>query len=444
MGYGVHSVQSVAQFLARYRRPVDRHIWIPKLGNPTFMKFKGALSSKQIEYYLDNSKKRMQGFLKDFPILANGLRSAYCESVARNNLGLSCYRENLAYLLEIDGHRCHYVDPVKVNDNEIREIRDAAYETEVSVIDATENPSDDDLETLNNSTSLTKTQRYKQRKGNLVRQYGDCYKALIKADDDGCFRPLQLLYFLTTGKDFAASHDAKQVKTFTSKTQCLDHEITKYAVSLRLAYLGVLFDMGLSRLLTGEKFSKDDPFLTDVIAKLNPDEFVETFGRGLPVKTGDRINAILDLIGYRKKYAGRPGTGRDAIRHYEVLPKFEDVDVDRIFAYWLDRDIKSLENSLAGDDSGTGNDSGTGDYSGNLIKDFALAYTDADILEIISDMCRAPDKETLDLLSDAYCQGDDRLKQRVWSMMTQEQKTTVRETAKNNFAGDLAGDFARA
>jgi len=29
-------------------------------------------------------------------------------------------------------------------------------------------------------------------------------------------------------------------------------------------------------------------------------------------------------------------------------------------------------------------------------------------------------------------------------MMTPEQKTKVRETAKNNLAGDLAGDFARA
>jgi hypothetical protein len=182
----------------------------------------------------------------------------------------------------------------------------------------------------------------------------------------------------------------KKVKTFTSKTQCLDHEISKYAVSVKQAYLGKLFVLGLFRLLTG-----------------------------------DRINAILDLIGYRKKYAGCPGTGRDAIRHYEAIPKFEDVDVDRIFAYWLDRDMKSQENSGAGDDS------------------LALAYTDGDILEIISEMCQAPDKETLDLLSDAYLQEDDRLKQRVWAMMTQEQKTKVRE-AKNNFAGDLAGDFALA
>jgi hypothetical protein len=102
----------------------------------------------------------------------------------------------------------------------------------------------------------------------------------------------------------------KQVKTFTSKTQCLDHEISKYAVSVKQAYLGKLFVLGLSRLLTG-----------------------------------DRINAILDLIGYQKKYACLVGTEADAIRHYFAVPKFDGIDVDRIFPYWLDRDIKSQENA---------------------------------------------------------------------------------------------------
>ena len=345
MGYGVHSVQSVAQFVARYRRPVDRHIWIPKSGNAIYKKFAGALSSKQIKHYLQTNKKRLQFFIKHFPILDNGLVDAYCKSVARDNLGLSAYRENLEWLLTSDGHRCHYVDPVKTVDTEIREIRDVAYEAEVNEIDATENPSDDELKTLKNAVAKTKAQRYKERKGNLIRTYGDCSKALIMADDDGCFRPLQLLYYLTVGKAFSASHDTKQVQTFTSKTQCLDHEISKYAVTLRQAYLSGLFDLGLSRLLTGESFSKDDPFLTDVIATLNPDEYVETFRRRLPEKTGDRINAILDLIGYQKKYVGRVGTGSDAIRHYCAVPKFDGVDMDQIFAFWLERDMKSLEDS---------------------------------------------------------------------------------------------------
>ena len=182
------------------------------------------------------------------------------------------------------------------------------------------------------------------------------------ADDHGCFRPLQLLYYLTIGKAFAVSHDAKQVQTFTSKTQCLDHEISKYAVSLRQAYLSVLFDKGLSRFLTGENFAYNDPFLTDTVARLNPDEFVETFGRGLPVKTGDRINVILDLIGYQKKYACRVGTGADAIRHYCAVPKFDGIDVDQIFDFWFDRDMKSQE--FSGTEAGA---------AGHFAGDFARA-----------------------------------------------------------------------
>jgi len=163
VGYGVQSVQSFAQFVARYRWPVDRHIWIPKSGNTTYMKFGGALSSGQVKHCLQTNKKRMQSFLKDFPALDNGLFDAYCESVARNNLGLSAYRENLEWLLTSDGHRCHYADTVTTVDTEIREIRDAAYDAEVSEIDATENPSDDELKTLNSAVAKTKTQRYKQR-----------------------------------------------------------------------------------------------------------------------------------------------------------------------------------------------------------------------------------------------------------------------------------------
>lgn len=77
--------------------------------------------------------------------------------------------------------------------------------------------------------------------------------------------------------------------------------------------------------------------------------------------TGDRINVILDLIGYQKKYACLVGTEADAIRHYFAVPKFE-IDMDRIFAYWFERDIKSQENS--------GDVSGAGDFAGDFAGDY--------------------------------------------------------------------------
>ena len=70
---------------------------------------------------------------------------------------------------------------------------------------------------------------------------------------------------------------------------------------------------------------------------------------------------ILDLIGYQKKYACRVRTGADAIRHYCAVPKFE-IDMDQIFAFWLDRDMKSLENS----GTGAGDVSGSGDVAGDF------------------------------------------------------------------------------
>ncbi len=63
----------------------------------------------------------------------------------------------------------------------------------------------------------------------------------------------------------------------------------------------------------------------------------------------------------------RMGTGRDAIRHYFAVPKFDGIDVDRIFAYWFDRDIKSQENSE--------DVSGAGDFAGDFAGDYVATYT---------------------------------------------------------------------
>jgi len=60
-------------------------------------------------------------------------------------------------------------------------------------------------------------------------------------------------------------------------------------------------------------------------------------------------------------------------------------------------------------------------------KNLPPSYTDEEIGEIISEMCQATDKQTLDLLSDAYCQGNFQIKRRVWAMMTPEQKAKVKE-----------------
>ncbi|KOR37561.1 hypothetical protein AM228_06735 [Planktothricoides sp. SR001] len=454
IGYGVHSVQSVAQCLGRYRRPVDRHVWIPEVGNAIFKKFNGALSSEQIKYQLRTNKKRMESFIpnqKDFFALDNAVIDPYCESVARTNLGLSAYRKNLEWLLTSDGHRCYYVDPVKTLDAEIREIRDVAYEAEVNEIDATENPSDDELKTLNNAVAKTKAQRYKERKGNLIRTYGYCSKALIMADDDGCFRPLQLLYYSTLGKAFAASHDTKQVQTFTSKTQCLDHEISKYAVTLRQAYLSVLFDKGLSRLLTGESFSKDDPFLTDVVAKLIPDEYAETFRRRLPEKTGDRINAILDLIGYQKKYVGRVGTGGNAIRHYCAVPKFDGIDMDQIFAFWLERDMKAQEISgaagdFAGEISGTEAGDFAGNFSGTEAGDFAGEISGTEAGEISGEKLWAEiwDAVANDTFKDMW-QKVKAMGAKITNWVFTELPELISQVDPNFALGDdFAGDFALA
>ena len=357
ISYGVQSVCSVAQALARYRRPVPRHIWMQKRP-ANMMKFGGkVLSSKQCHHYLTSNKKRLQKVLSDFPLGSNGIYNAYVESVVRFNLGHQAYRENLKYLLAKDGHQCTEIEALEMTDQQIREIRDKAYQEEIEAIASSEAPGDIELEVLNNAVAKTKAERYKERKGNLIRTYGQCSEEIVKADDDGCFKPLQLLYYMTVGRMFLETHDSKQCEKFTSKTQTLDHEIGKSVLGVQVAVLAQLNRFGFLNLIdldpdsinarwfagdvfnwfAGEVFNNSHP-MAKAIANVNPDDFLATFGRSLPGRLGDRINVFLDLIGFKKIYVCRVGTGADAVRHYQAIPKFEGIDYQQIFEHWLERD----------------------------------------------------------------------------------------------------------
>ena len=181
-------------------------------------------------------------------------------------------------------------------------------------------------------------------------------------------------------------------------------------------------------MLTGESFSKDDPFLTDVIATLNPDEYVETFRRRLPEKTGDRINAILDLIGYQKKYVGRVGTGSDAIRHYCAVPKFDGVDMDQIFAFWLERDMKSLEDS--------------GEFAGeNPMQISDIGISEESEVKLWGDIWDAVANDTFkDMWQKIKAMGA-----KITRMVVTELPELISQVDPNFALGDdFAGDFARA
>lgn len=340
ISYGVQSVSSVAQALARYRRPVSRHIWVQRRP-ANFQKYGGITSKRQLKHHIFSNQKRIKKVIKDYGEgFDNGLFGAYLRSNIRHNLGHQAYRQILEALLTADGHRITKVDPMNITDETIRKIRDAAYQAEIQDIVSADTPSDPELENLNNSTALTKAQRHRQRKGNLIKTYGECSEAMVKADDDGCFKPLSLLYYLAPGQAFLEEYDQRQNDRFTVKNQKLDHEIGRSVLGVKVA---VLTNLGITELLDGQLFSNDHP-VAKIIANVDPADFLATFGRklpsrgNLPSRTGDRINVFADLIGFKKEYVCRIGTGVDAVRHYRLVPKYEGIDYQRIFEHWLECD----------------------------------------------------------------------------------------------------------
>lgn len=341
ISWGVQPVHSVCQALARYRRPVPRHVWIQKRP-ANMMKEGGVVSTDQLNYLMESNQKRLRLLNKELGrgCFTNSIYETWVESVIRFNLGHQAYRENLKALLVADGHRVTEIDPMNITDDSLKQIRDAAYQAEIQDINNADTPSDLELETLNNSAALTKAQRYQQRKGNLIKTYGQCSEAIIKADDNGCFKPLQLLYYLTVGRTYLEAHDQRVTDRSTAKNQRLDHEIGRSALSVKVA---VLNNLSITELLSGELFSNDHP-IVQIIDNVDRGDFLSTFGRklpcrgNLPSRLGDRINTFLELVGYKKEEVCRKGTGKNEKRYYRAVPKFEGIDYQQIFEHWLERD----------------------------------------------------------------------------------------------------------
>ena len=202
--HGVVSADSARQALARYREPVERHIWAnthsPISGNPDY---KQALTrqSKAIRAHTRGLQDADLGHIDVNPSPVS--LTTWAKIQARVKADALRFRDAIIDGLKADGHIVQSADDIdKAESKKLLEIatvnRDESYSEECEAIAEQVTIDDDRAKQIKDSKSRTDEHKYQLRKYKLIKSYG----VEVPLDDDGLYKKLCLFYFLTDGKEY--------------------------------------------------------------------------------------------------------------------------------------------------------------------------------------------------------------------------------------------------
>ena len=216
--FGVVSADSVRQALARYREPVERHIWAktysPIFGNPDY---KQALTrqSKAIRAHTRELQDADLGHIDVNPSPVS--LTTWAKIQARVKADALRFRDAIVDGLKADGHIVLSADDIdKAESKKLLEIatvnRDESYSEECEAISEQVTIDDERAQQIEDSKSRTDEHKYQLRKYKLIKSYGvEVTPELVQLDDDGLYQKLRLLYFLTDGKQYLKPRDKNKL-----------------------------------------------------------------------------------------------------------------------------------------------------------------------------------------------------------------------------------------
>ncbi len=245
---GVQTVDAVCQTTERLRDNVPRHIWIKttakgnRIGNGS-TSIKGLLYS---EHKLTNANIRLlqQADINDFDELdVNYSRESFhtwAQRACLINDGKNNYRASILSKLIDEGYELYNPDnpsqPDRVN-IELKQVRTENYQQFCTEVSDIETPDERELEELKTKRAKTKTERLKERKGNLASRYGiEVTADLVAKDDRGWYNQLKLHYYLTIGNIYLAQRDKRSLAKLTehSNGKAFKPDINKRTLSAQI------------------------------------------------------------------------------------------------------------------------------------------------------------------------------------------------------------------
>ncbi|MGL6343233.1 MAG: plasmid replication protein, CyRepA1 family, partial [Waterburya sp.] len=227
-------------------------------------------------------------------------------------------------------------------ESQLKEVAETKYQAECTQIADAPKPTDSEYQKLKDKRAKTKEERWIERKGNLVRRYGDDVSItpeLVAKDDEGWYSKILSHYYLTVGRPYLIERDSRQLRAIshTNRNRLWLPDFNRSLLSTPLRLLETLI-VGL--LQPGVEYRGSDRHL-QLIAELalaNQRE-LKTF-LGLTIVESDTpikiIQKLLSLLGLKLTCIGRLGSRGQRERVY-VFESPSD-SREEIFQSWLRRD----------------------------------------------------------------------------------------------------------
>jgi hypothetical protein len=359
---GVQSADSIRQALARVRANVPRHLWAAKRGFNGCMVGNGATTKKALFASTKNGTgtniRMLQAadadstdFNLDMDFQPESLNT-WARRGCYINLTMHSYRTSIVEGLRAEGHLVVSAPlskhkksspPQAAVEAQLEQVASTKYSAECTQIASAPAPSDSEYHKLKNKRAKTKQERLIERKGKLVRRYGEkvpITPELVARDDNNWYKHLLSHYYLTVGKPYLNLRDRRQLKAQAArgKNRLWLPDLNR---SLLSASLYLLESLVLGLLQPGVHYRGSDPNLQLIaeIAIANRWE-IKNF-LGLTIKETDSpikiANKFLALLGIKLIDIGRFGPRGKRERVYVYEPPNDGRE--EIFADWLERDM---------------------------------------------------------------------------------------------------------
>jgi hypothetical protein len=357
---GVQAADSIRQVLARVRANVPRYLWAAKRGFYKCMVGNGATVKKALIASTKNKASTNIRFLQAADATLSDLEldtnfqpeslNTWARRGCYINLTMQNYRSSIVEGLIAEGHFVTAPNQPQAEDNKVaaevesqlKQVAQTKYQAECSQVAIAPIPTDSEYQKLKDKRAKTKQERWIERKGNLVRRYGDerfVTPELVAKDDEGWYSKILSHYYLTIGRPYLIERDSRQIRAIshTNRNRLWLPDFNRSLLSTPLRLLETLI-IGL--LKPGVQYRGSDPNLQLIaeLAHANKRE-LKTF-LGLTIVESDTpikvVQKLLSLLGLKLTCIGRLGSRGHRERAYTYEPPNDGRS--EIFDSWLQRD----------------------------------------------------------------------------------------------------------
>ncbi|MBD2534079.1 DUF3854 domain-containing protein [Nostoc flagelliforme FACHB-838] len=359
---GVQPVNSVRQMLARVRETVDRHIWVREWGMSVVgngsTSIGGLLRSQHIATQA-NIALLSAADNDDYSYVDQNFQPESLQTWGKRgsviNVEMRRYRESVLAGLVEDGYTV--IDADDASDDEsgaviesVKAASEQLYTAECQAIAQADELSGAELKKLQDKRAKTKIERHQQRKAELSRRYEiDVTPDLVEKDDDGWYPKLRMHYYLTLGREFLTTRDAKRA---AAQLEAGENSIWKpdFNKGQLLPAVLLLENLNLSQFLTPDVQLRgsDDKMVEFKALAVQHRHVIKNYlnvsisEKHTPIAIAQKLLAKIDL---RLDYIGRLGKRENRECVYQFVAP--DDQRDSIFGQWLNRDEATKSESVS-------------------------------------------------------------------------------------------------